>query len=404
MMKPESERGGSSFMHEAKYRGVRLRKWGKWVSEIRMPNSRERIWLGSYDSPEQAARAFDAAAFCLRGHAAKFNFPDQHPTFLLYIMADVMPRGHGGPGGFGRRGHHEEDYSRHIPRLDACDMFSQEVGIYMWGNLAFDKYSYANVSAAEKNAMEQHLRRRFNFVEIERDCERRQLKGGIRSVYMKRYRDRKNMAKKEFIKLGKQHDNLETIRDNLPTGMGVENWRKTIDLFGDLKCIKRCEVNKKKIVKSNSSQTAGGRHHIANVEALETYAHAHTLPDGTFASPLEEENFEEFERQRTQNNPFLEDEGELGESSAPAISNVQVFEKVLGARRGIYRGLGGKPSLSSASGDVSPHETEKTRLQFSEEYFDELFEDPRFMEQLYQAMDKKESRKGNENDTEEEGE
>ncbi|MFS8027015.1 hypothetical protein Hanom_Chr16g01493491 [Helianthus anomalus] len=64
--------------------------------------------------------------------------------------------------------------------------------------------------------------------------------------------------------------------------------------------------------------------------------------------------------------PFLEGEGELGESSAPAPSNVQVFEKVLGARRGIYRGLGRKPSLSSALGHVSPHEKEKTRPQFSE--------------------------------------
>ncbi|MFS7949279.1 hypothetical protein Hanom_Chr06g00569681 [Helianthus anomalus] len=58
---------------------------------------------------------------------------------------------------------------------------------------------------------------------------------------------------------------------------------------------------------------------------------------------------EEFARQRTQNNPFLEDEGELGKSSASVTSNVQVFEKVLGARRIIYRGLGRKPSLSSAS-------------------------------------------------------
>ncbi|KAM0006492.1 hypothetical protein Hdeb2414_s0171g00822191 [Helianthus debilis subsp. tardiflorus] len=362
-------------------------------------------------------------------------------------MADVMPRGHGGdgadeppPGVLGKvvitrrtviapkkktRGKAKnkkllqanktgglvsipfDRLATYTPVGDACYMFSREVGIYMWENLAFDKYSYANVSAAEKNAMEQHLRRRFNFEEIERDCERRQLKGGIRSFYMKRYRDRKSMAKKEFIKLGKRHDNLETIRGSPPTGMGVENWRKTIDLFGDPKYIKRCEVNQK-IVKSNNSQTTGGRHHIANVEALETYAHAHTLPDGTFASPLEEENFnllkEEFERQRTQNNPFLEDEGELGESSAPAISNVQVFEKVLGARRGIYRGLGRKPALSSASSDVSPHEKEKIRPQFSEEYFDELFEDPRFMERLYQAIDKKKSRKGNENDTDEEGE
>ncbi|KAM0063173.1 hypothetical protein Hdeb2414_s0003g00087961 [Helianthus debilis subsp. tardiflorus] len=71
------------------------------------------------------------------------------------------------------------------------------------------------------------------------------------------------MAKREFIDLGKRHDNLETIRDTPPTGMGVENWRKTIDLFSDPKYIKRCEVNKKKIVISNSSQTVGGRHHIA---------------------------------------------------------------------------------------------------------------------------------------------
>lgn len=65
---------------EKKYRGVRQRKWGRWVSEIRLPNSRERIWLGSYDSPEKAARAFDAASVCLRGpHGANLNFPDSPP-------------------------------------------------------------------------------------------------------------------------------------------------------------------------------------------------------------------------------------------------------------------------------------------------------------------------------------
>lgn len=69
-----------SSMHEPKYKGVRKRKWGKWVSEIRLPNSRDRIWLGSYDSPEKAARAFDAAAFCLRGSSASFNFPHQPPN------------------------------------------------------------------------------------------------------------------------------------------------------------------------------------------------------------------------------------------------------------------------------------------------------------------------------------
>ena len=58
------------------YRGVRKRKWGKWVSEIRLPNSRKRIWLGSHDTQEKAARAFDAALYCLRGPHASFNFPN----------------------------------------------------------------------------------------------------------------------------------------------------------------------------------------------------------------------------------------------------------------------------------------------------------------------------------------
>ncbi|XP_042465900.1 ethylene-responsive transcription factor ERF034-like [Zingiber officinale] len=73
----EQRRGGSG---EVRYLGVRKRQWGKWVSEIRLPRSRERIWLGSYDAPEKAARAFDAAAFCLRGAAARLNFPDQLPA------------------------------------------------------------------------------------------------------------------------------------------------------------------------------------------------------------------------------------------------------------------------------------------------------------------------------------
>ncbi|XP_038879740.1 ethylene-responsive transcription factor ERF017-like [Benincasa hispida] len=64
---------------DSRYKGVRRRKWGKWVSEIRLPNSRERIWLGSYDSAQKAARAFDAALFCLRGRSARFNFPDNPP-------------------------------------------------------------------------------------------------------------------------------------------------------------------------------------------------------------------------------------------------------------------------------------------------------------------------------------
>ncbi|KAL6010576.1 hypothetical protein ACLOJK_001010 [Asimina triloba] len=72
---------------KARYKGVRMRKWGKWVAEVRLPNSRERIWLGSYDTPEKAARAYDAAVFCLRGPSAKLNFPDDRPE-----IPDSLPR------------------------------------------------------------------------------------------------------------------------------------------------------------------------------------------------------------------------------------------------------------------------------------------------------------------------
>ncbi|KAG8371588.1 hypothetical protein BUALT_Bualt13G0103600 [Buddleja alternifolia] len=82
----------SNVTRRKKFKGVRQRPWGRWAAEIRDPTLGKRVWLGTYNTPEEAAAVYDRAAVRLKGSCAVTNFPNDEKANVTESVTESDQR------------------------------------------------------------------------------------------------------------------------------------------------------------------------------------------------------------------------------------------------------------------------------------------------------------------------